>query len=63
MSQQCQETIAKAAEPFFRDEKEPDKIHFGLGLYICRTLCEKCGGELIIENGEKGGKVTATIRC
>ncbi len=59
----CQETIAKAAEPFFRDEKEPDKIHFGLGLYICRTLCEKCGGELIIENGEKGGKVTATIRC
>lgn len=59
----CQETIAKAAEPFFRDKKEPDKIHFGLGLYICRTLCEKCGGGLIIENGEKGGKVTAIICC
>lgn len=57
------EALKKASQPFFRDEKEPDKIHFGLGLYICRILCEKCGGELWIENEQGGGKVTATFCC
>lgn len=53
------EALKNAAQPFFRDEKEPDKLHFGLGLYICRILCEKCGGTLTLENHENGGKVTA----
>lgn len=53
------EGLKNALQPFFRDEKEPDKMHFGLGLYICRILCEKCGGTLTIENHENGGKVTA----
>lgn len=55
--------LKNASKPFFRDEKEPDKLHFGLGLYICRILCEKCGGNLIIENHENGGKVTAQFFC
>lgn len=54
-----EEALKNAAQPFFRDEKEPDKTHFGLGLYICRILCEKCGGSLTVENHENGGKVTA----
>lgn len=59
------EALRNASEPFFRDEKEPDKTHFGLGLYISRILCEKCGGSLVIENGTGGadcvcgGRVTA----
>lgn len=55
------EGLKKAAEPFFRDEKNTDggKNHFGLGLYICRVLCEKHGGKLIIGNSAVGGKVTA----
>lgn len=57
------EALKNAAQPFFRDEKEPDKLHFGLGLYICRIICEKCGGKLTIENHEKGGKVTAEFFC
>lgn len=57
------ETLEKADAPFFRDEKEEDKTHFGLGLYICRLLCEKCGGHLYISNGIKGGKVTAEFSC
>ncbi|MCH5281148.1 MAG: HAMP domain-containing histidine kinase [Lachnospiraceae bacterium] len=57
------EALKNAAQPFFRDENEPDKIHFGLGLYICRILCEKCGGELLIENEQGGGKVTAAFCC
>lgn len=58
-----EEALKNAAQPFFRDEKEPDKTHFGLGLYICRILCEKCGGTLTVENYENGGKVTARFFC
>lgn len=60
-----EEALRNASEPFFRDEKEPDKTHFGLGLYICRILCAKCGGSLMIENDRNGadcvcgGRVTA----
>ena len=58
-----EEALKNAAQPFFRDEKEPDKTHFGLGLYICRILCEKCGGMLTVENYENGGMVTAKFLC
>lgn len=58
-----EEALEKADAPFFRDEKEEDKTHFGLGLYICRVLCEKCGGKLLLSNCETGGKVTAKFFC
>ena len=58
-----EEALKNALQPFFRDEKEPDKTHFGLGLYICRILCEKCGGMLTVENHEYGGMVTAKFLC
>ena len=58
-----EEALKNAAQPFFRDEKEPDKTHFGLGLYICRILCEKCGGTLAVENHENGGMVIAKFFC
>lgn len=54
-----EETLRHAAEPFFRGDAERNKAHFGLGLYICRIICEKCGGRLFISNGEKGAKITA----
>lgn len=54
------EAKQRALEPFFRDEKEPDKMHFGLGLYICKILCEKQNGSLTVENSlDGGGIVTA----
>ncbi|MDE6132186.1 MAG: HAMP domain-containing histidine kinase [Oscillospiraceae bacterium] len=55
------EGLKKADEPFFRDENntESGKNHFGLGLYICKVLCEKHGGKLIFGNSAAGGKVTA----
>ncbi|MCM1111622.1 MAG: HAMP domain-containing histidine kinase [Muribaculum sp.] len=55
------EALSCAAEPFYREDGEPDQEHFGLGLYICRVLCGKGEGELRLENGGAGAKVTATF--
>lgn len=54
------EALRKAWQPFYRSDNNNDKEHFGLGLYICKLLCRKNGGDITIENNEKGGgKVTA----
>ncbi|MDE6775548.1 MAG: HAMP domain-containing histidine kinase [Ruminococcus sp.] len=50
-----------AKEPFYRDDKEQNTSHFGLGLYICKIICEKCGGSIDISNTESGAKVTAVF--
>lgn len=55
------EALKNAAEPYFRTEKSiSDDAHFGIGLYICRLLCEKHDGSLVIENAA-GAKVTANF--
>ncbi|MDD6098635.1 MAG: ATP-binding protein, partial [Oscillospiraceae bacterium] len=54
------EGLIKAGEPFFRDEKD-SQTHFGLGLYISRILCEKCGGTMSIRNNEKVGATVEII--
>lgn len=38
-----------------------DISHFGMGLYICKMLCEKHGGALVIENHSGGARVTASF--
>lgn len=50
------EGMKNATVPFFREEEKGE--HFGLGLYICRILCEKQGGTLTVGNWEQGGMVT-----
>lgn len=55
------ETLKNVTEPYYRDEKDiSDTAHFGIGLYICRLLCEKHGGTLTVENF-CGGKATANF--
>ena len=56
-----EEALRQAVNPFYREEKEL-KNHFGLGLYICKVLCEKNQGALLLENGGSGGRVTARFR-
>lgn len=53
------EALKSASEPFFRENKHQNKEHFGLGLYICNVICEKCGGILTISNYKNGGMVMA----
>ena len=45
---------------FYGNEKGND--HFGIGLGVCKLLCEKHGGFLQIGNNKSGGAyVTAAI--
>lgn len=52
--------LKKGIAPFSRNEMS-DSEHFGMGLYICKLLCEKHGGSLTIENMEHGAKTTAVF--
>lgn len=51
--------LGKAATVFYSGDKEGQ--HFGIGLSICRILCEKHGGRLEISNNKKGACVTAGL--
>lgn len=57
------EEIKNVKKPFYRAKKEKEDIHFGLGLYICDIICQRCEGELLISNvdmcKETGAKVVA----
>ena len=57
------EALHRGMDAFYGSEKD-GRVHFGLGLYICKTICEKQGGELTLENRTEGelvlgGRVTA----
>ncbi len=52
--------LTKFGRPYLREDHEADKNHFGLGIYISKLLCQKCGGDLSIEN-KKGAFVKASF--
>lgn len=56
------EDLQHATDPFYRGEGQMEQSHFGLGLYICRLICSKCGGSLTLANGICGGRVTARFK-
>ena len=43
-----EEALRSAANPFYKENTEND--HFGLGLSICNTLCQKQEGRLLLRN-------------
>lgn len=53
--------LQKAANPYFTEDNNHSE-HFGLGLYICKVLCEHHGGCLKIENTTIGARVTAYFK-
>lgn len=54
-------TLYKATSPYFTEEADHSE-HFGLGLYICKLLCERHDGYLRIENVSSGAKVIAFFK-
>lgn len=53
--------LEKATTAFYSNDKE--KQHFGIGLSVCKILCEKHGGLLYVGNQkEKGAYVTAKLK-
>lgn len=54
-------TLHKATSPYFTEETDHFE-HFGLGLYICKLLCERHDGYLRIENVSGGAKVIAFFK-
>lgn len=36
-----EEALRMAGSPFYREEGSKSRLHFGLGLYICKLICEK----------------------
>lgn len=53
------EELKKAASPFYKDA-ETTSEHFGMGLNICKVLCERHNGSLTLSNRPQGGaRITA----
>lgn len=53
--------LSSATKPFYKAEKETNHEHFGMGLNICKILCEKHGGYLNLSN-EHGAKVVVAFK-
>ena len=50
--------LRRAMEAYYSEE-ENSKEHFGIGLSICRMLCENHGGRLTLLNSVDQGAVSA----
>lgn len=54
--------LQKVASPYYTEETDRSE-HFGLGLYICKLLCERHNGCLQIENAADGARVSACFKA
>ena len=52
--------LSNATKPFYKVRNEADNDHFGIGLNICKILCEKHNGYLELSN-DNGAKVIAAF--
>ena len=53
--------LQKATSPYYTEESNHSE-HFGLGLYICKLLCEHHNGYLQIRNTVNGANVSAYFK-
>lgn len=57
----AEKDLENATKPFYKTVSETDNEHFGMGLNICKILCEKHGGYIRLSN-RNGAAVTAAFR-
>ena len=51
-----EEALRRGTEQFYQaDRSRTDKRHYGMGLYIARSVLEENGGALELKNSQKGG--------
>jgi signal transduction histidine kinase len=53
--------LVMAAKAYYTGDKGQETQHFGIGLYICRLLCEKHQGEIVLGNRINQGAVITAV--
>lgn len=56
-----EKALKDAVKPFYSSDKQKSGAHFGIGLTICRLLCEKHGGYLSYYNRDTGGACVKAV--
>ena len=58
-----QEDLLHAQEQFYMaDRSRSSKLHFGMGLFITKSIVQQHNGQLILGNSEKTGGAQVTIK-
>ncbi len=55
-----EQALKHATEPYFTEYDKSDGVHYGLGLSICKELCEKLGGKISCGN-DNGATVRVEV--
>ena len=59
-----EEELKTATAPYYTGNRNDSEHHFGLGLYLCKILCEKHNGALkLTNNSTTGACVIASFFC
>ncbi len=56
-----EEGLRMAVKPYYKDKNRDSSGHFGIGLYICRVLCELHGGSVSVHNSVEGGAIVSAV--
>ena len=57
-----QEDLLHAEEQFYMaDHSRSSALHFGMGLFITKSIVRQHGGQLILSNSEKTGGAQVTL--
>ena len=58
-----QEDLLHAEEQFYMaDHSRSSNLHFGMGLFITKSIVQQHGGQLILSNSEKTGGAQVTMK-
>lgn len=54
------EALKHAFDPYYTQEDKRESDHFGIGLNVCKLICEKIGGSITCENKD-GALITFSL--